>query len=170
MHLPLDSAEEMESKSQPFFHRSGRTILGAIGAIDGVVFEIAQPSLLDVPNPQDYRNRKVPWAVVYQVICDAHTRVMWASCHNIGNTNDHMAFGCSGLASRLAANPVPWPYYLLGDDAYKAFASIVTPFPGTSLTVSEDAFNFYHKRTRITVERCFGIIKNGSDCSSGPAT
>ena len=157
--FPMRDVAKLEELSRDFFVRSGKTIAGCVGAVDGIVLPISQPSLLDVPNPQDYRNRKCPWALVYQVMVDAHLRVTWFSKNNTGNTNDSIAFECSLMSKELEARPMPWPYYIIGDDAYKASTQVVTPHPGTTIEQSKDSFNFYHSRTWMVVERAFGHFK-----------
>ena len=51
------------------------------------------------------------------------------------------------------------PYYLIGDDAYKAGGNVVTPFPGANLPREKDDFNYVHSSCRMTIERSFGVSK-----------
>jgi hypothetical protein len=94
-----------------------------------------------------------------QVMVDGNLKVLWFSCQCTGNTNDSLAFQSTDFAAHLSANPLPDPYCILGEDADKAHGSVVCPYPGANLDEHEDALNFYVSRTRITVERAFGVIK-----------
>lgn len=44
------------------------------------------------------------------------------------------------------------------DAAYKATDKLLVPFPGTSLSPSQDAYNFYQSQCRIAIEQAFGIM------------
>ena len=49
--------------------------------------------------------------------------------------------------------------WIAGDDAYKGSGQIVTPYPGGARTEDKRAVNFYHSRTRMHIERAFGVWK-----------
>jgi len=46
----------------------------------------------------------------------------------------------------------------VGDDAYGSRNWMITPFPTAGLTRSKSDFNFYQSKTRITIERSFGVL------------
>lgn len=63
------------------------------------------------------------------------------------------------LATGLAENPLHAPCGIMGDDAYNAHGCVVIQHSGSDLDEYEDEFNFYMSRTRISVERAFGVFK-----------
>eukprot|EP00951_Prasinocladus_malaysianus_P004139 scaffold29253_cov31-Prasinocladus_malaysianus.AAC.2 len=158
--FPMEDPQKLEELSQGFYQRSGQTMAGIVGALDGVVLLISKPSLLDVPNPSDHWNRKGHYAVVYQVLVDSKMKIQWFCCKSTGNTNDSVAFDTSSLKRLLDSSPLPYPFFIIGDEAYKSSGHVATPYPGCDLDQEKDAFNFYHSRTRMTVEQAFGLFKN----------
>eukprot|EP00951_Prasinocladus_malaysianus_P018090 scaffold143736_cov17-Prasinocladus_malaysianus.AAC.1 len=160
IHFPLEDPQKLKELSQGFYLRSGQTMAGIVGALDGVVLTITKPSLLDVPNPSDHWNRKGHYAVVYQVLVDSKMKVQWFCCKSTGNTNDSVAFDTSSLKNLLDSHPLAYPFFIIGDEAYKSSGHVATPYPGCNLDEDKDAFNFYHSRTRMIVEQAFGLFKN----------
>jgi hypothetical protein len=75
-----------------------------------------------------------------------------------GGTHDSLAWQSTDLYAQLEANGLPFPFYLVGDDAYGCRNWIVTPFPSGGLTRSKSDFNFYQSKTRITIKRSFGVL------------
>lgn len=80
-----------------------------------------------------------------------------------GSQNDRTAFKFSGFSKLLTE--LPEGYFILGDAAYPASDRILVPFPGTSLSVSQDVFNYYQSQCRMAIEQTFGILvsKFGDD-------
>lgn len=71
-----------------------------------------------------------------------------------GSRNDRTAFKFSGF-DKLLANLPP---FILGDAAYPPSDRVLVPYPGTKLSASQDAYNFYQSQCRISVEQTFGIM------------
>lgn len=69
--------------------------------------------------------------------------------------HDATIFENSGVRSYLEAGNNGW---LLGDSGYPLKKCLITPKlnPGTE---AEAAFNAAHSKTRIVVERAFGVLK-----------
>ena len=81
--------------------------------------------------------------------------------------NDRTAFKFSGFSKLL--EELPEGYFILGDAAYPASDLIIVPFPGTSLSVSQDAFNYYQSQCRMAIEQTFGILVSGVEMTTmGP--
>lgn len=76
-----------------------------------------------------------------------------------GSQNDRTAFKFSGFGNLLAK--LPEGFFIMGDAAYPASDQVLVPFPGTSLSVSQDAFNFYQSQCRMAIEQAFGIMVSG---------
>lgn len=73
-----------------------------------------------------------------------------------GSRNDRTAFMFSGFDKLL--DYLPPGYFILGDAAYTPSDRVLVPYPGTKLSASEDAYNFYQSQCRISVEKTFGIM------------
>lgn len=73
-----------------------------------------------------------------------------------GSCNDRTAFKHSGFGKVL--HKLPPCCYIVGDAAYPASDRILVPYPGTSLTRSQDSYNFYQSQARISIEQAFGIM------------
>ena len=83
-------------------------------------------------------------------------RVFLASL--IGGTRDSLAWQSTNAYAKLEKDGIPHPYFFVRDDAYGCRPHMVTPFPSTGLTKSRSDFNFYQSKTRITIERAFGVF------------
>jgi len=76
-----------------------------------------------------------------------------------GSQNDRTAFNFSGFQSLLDA--LPPGYFIVGDAAYPASDRVLVPFPGTVLSMSQDAYNYYQSQLRMAIEQTFGIMVGG---------
>lgn len=162
MSFPTRDVDKLQSLAQSFWEAGGETLPGCVGAVDGVVIAIEKPRWGEIDNTADMRNRKVPWAMVFQAMCDANLKFTWMACNCTGNTNDSLAWQCTRFHNELLDNPLPRQLWIAGDEAYKGSGTIVTPFPGAESSLPRDlrAFNFYHSRLRMHIERAFGVWKS----------
>lgn len=120
------------------------------------------PSVLDL----DYKCRCVAIHVLLlQAICDAQYRIIAWTMNCPGSQNDRTAFKFSGFAKLLAK--LPEGYFVVGDPAYPASDRVLVPFPGTTLTPSQDAFNYYESQCRMAIEQAFGIMVSGVVTANG---
>lgn len=153
------SVEVLERRAAAFATRSLYPTIfrHAVGAIDGLFIRTHQPKAKEVGNVRTYwSGHKKAFGLNMQGVCDAQCRFIGFSCNTPGSTNDYVAYRHSfvyGLWPDL-----PSPFYYLGDCAYPLSPFCVTPYIGTTLSVADDAFNFYHSQLRITIERAFGIF------------
>ena len=159
LEFPIKDRQACDKLAEGFYKASGETVPGCIGCVDGIAIPIEKPRWGEVINTNDMWNRKGFFAVVCQAICDHQLKFMWVSSGCTGNTNDSLAWECSKLARHLKKEPLPKDLWIAGDDAYKGSGQVVTPYPGTSLSEDKRAFNFYHSRTRMHIERAFGVWK-----------
>jgi len=159
MIFPFRDREACEKLAEGFFKESGETVPGCIGCVDGIVIPIEKPRWGEVTNINDMWNRKGCYAIVCQAICDHQLKFMWLSSSCTGNTNDSLAWECSKLSKLLEKYPLGFLFWLAGDEAYKGSGQVVTPYPGANLSQDRRSFNFYHSRTRIHIERAFGVWK-----------
>jgi hypothetical protein len=159
LRFPIHDRQALDTLAAGFYKESGYTTPGCIGCVDGIVIPIEKPRWGEVVNINDMWNRKGCYAIVCQAICDHQLRFMWTSSGCTGNTNDSLAWECSKLSRHLLKKPLPKELWIAGDDAYKGSGQIVTPYPGSALAEEERAFNFFHSRTRMHIERAFGVWK-----------
>ena len=156
--LPLNDLDALEELSEGFSDLNKGSLVGCVGAIDGIAIRINKPSLWDTVFPKQFMNRKSFFSINCQAICDSQLRFTWASLKSPGGTHDSLAWRCTDLYAKLNDNALPSPYFLVGDDAYGCKNWMITPFPSRGLTQAKSDFNFYQSKTRITIERAFGVL------------
>ena len=74
-----------------------------------------------------------------------------------GSSDDAFVLANSGLPARMQS--LPEGGWLLGDSGYPLKTWILTPFSSPS-NQQELKFNEAHGRTRVVVERAFGVLKS----------
>lgn len=148
--------------SAAFSSRSGGVLTGCVGALDGMAVCIRKPRIDECGGkPWHYYNRKGFYALNLQAICDANKRFLYLSIRCPGSTHDSTAFDVSALGMRIDRGEMTKPYWIAGDNAYRASEFIVVPWPGRNLDVWKDSFNFWHSNSRITIEckcRCRYLV------------
>ena len=159
LRFPYKDQEALQDLSDGFFKAGGETLPGCVGCVDGIVIPIEKPRWGEITNIKDMWNRKGYYAKVVQAMCDHNLKFMWMSAKCSGNTNDALAWDCTELHKTLQSGVLSEQFWIAGDDAYKGSGTVVTPFPGCGLPQAERAFNFYHSRTRMHIERAFGVWK-----------
>ena len=123
-------------------------------AIDGCLFEIERPY-----NFEGWYCRKGYPAINAQVVVDHRARILSFDLRP-GSANDKAVFNYSRFGSDIK-NSLPPGKYGVGDAGYTLSDKLMIPFPITeSMPPDQSQFNYMHSRTRITIERAFGMIKN----------
>lgn len=130
-----------------------------IGCIDGTHVKISERPRED--NADDFLNRKGFYSINVQVVCDNNMRIIDIVSRWPGSVHDSRIFSNSTLYGELEANPNQG--FILGDNGYPSKPYLLTPLlrPTTQAQIN---YNISHKRTRITVERCFGLLKRKFLC------
>lgn len=95
-------------------------------------------------------------ATVIQAICDAQYRIIAWTMNCPGSQNDRTAFKFSGFQKLL--DKLPEGFFIVGDAAYPASDLVLVPFPGTKLSATQDAYNYYQSQIRMAIEQTFGIM------------
>ncbi|XP_052234177.1 putative nuclease HARBI1 isoform X2 [Dreissena polymorpha] len=148
------SLHDLAATKQKFHRVAG--IPNVIGAVDGTLIPIQAPS----ENPQTYVCRKGYHAVNIQAVVDSSLRFTNVNAKWPGSTHDATVFDNSSLKDHLAINKPGW---LLGDSGYPLREYLITP-KNNPQTAQELGFNGAHSRTRICVERAFGLLKARFRC------
>ena len=71
-----------------------------------------------------------------------------------GATHDATAWAASSYATAIKVL-ADLGLYIVGDDAYPSSEFIITPYPGTGLSIEKDNFNFIQSRLRINIGKQF---------------
>lgn len=107
-------------------------------------------------SPHHPSARLANFRIYLKAICDADYKIIMWTMNCPGSQNDRTALKFSGFPKLLRNTPAG--YYILGDAAYPASDSVLVPFLGTALSLSQDAFNFFQSQCRIAIEQTFGIM------------
>ena len=154
--LPSDS--DMERNARAFFDIA--RFPNVLGCIDGSHIRIKPPS----ENEFIYVNRKGYHSINIQCVCDPFMCFIDIVVRYPGSSADAFIFNQCGLKTRLESDDFDGKV-LLGDSGYALKHYMLTPFLSPQ-TDSERSYNYAHKRTRVLIERSFGILKSRFLCLS----
>ena len=115
-------------------------------------------------NEHAYVNRKGFHSINVQCICDANMMFLDAVVKYPGSAHDSFIFGQSQIKERLLTGDFG-DKWLLGDSGYALRSYLLTPYLSCN-SQGERNFNRSHKRTRVQIERSFGILKSRFLCLS----
>lgn len=152
------SASNMERNTQAFFEIAN--FPNVLGCIDGTHVRIKSPK----ENEFIYVNRKGYHSINVQCVCDPYLCFIDVVVRYPGSSADSFIFNQCGLKTRLESNEFEGKI-LLGDSAYALKSYMLTPFLHPQ-TQSERNYNYGHKKTRVTIERSFGVLKSRFLCLS----
>eukprot|EP00873_Tetraselmis_striata_P033163 jgi/Tetstr1/453427/TSEL_040409.t1 len=156
--------EDLQRLADEMTQRSGNTLPGCIGALDGMAVHIGQPNAKKVKNVKHYRNRKKFFSINLQAVADAHRRIIYYDLSTAGSTHDSLAWKMSPLGRALDGKGLPDGSWIAGDDAYVCSDYLITPHSTSAIRragkdgVYLDNFNFYQSRIRINIECAFGLL------------
>ncbi|XP_052233277.1 putative nuclease HARBI1 [Dreissena polymorpha] len=123
-----------------------------IGAVDGTLIPIIAPSEAE----EVYVCRKGYHAINVQAVVDHEMRFTDVVAQWPGSVHDSTIMENCALKQWLTTTNNNW---LLGDSGYGLKPYLLTPI-GTPSTPSEVLYNNAHVKTRLVVERAFGILKS----------
>jgi hypothetical protein len=123
-------------------------------AVDGYLFEIERPS----DNEGWYCRKSFP-AINAQVVVDHKTRILSFDLRP-GSANDKSVYNYSKF-DQIISDILPSGKYGVGDAGYQLSDRLLTFFPiEDRMPADESLYNYLHSKTRITIERTFGSLKN----------
>lgn len=131
---------------------------GVIGCLDCTHVRLQRPS---VANADDFINRKGYYSINTQVICDSQLRIVDIVCRWPGSVHDSRVFHNSSVKTQFEDGLHDG--LLLGDQGYPCKKYLLTPM-AQPRSPAECSYNRSHTRTRISIERCFGILKRRFLC------
>ncbi|XP_071483870.1 putative nuclease HARBI1 [Diadema antillarum] len=134
-----------------------------IGAIDCTHVNIRAPK----ENPQVYVNRKGKHSINVQAIVNADLQFVNVVAKWPGSSHDAFIWENSNICSDLRNGRLP-SGWLIGDSGYPLQPWLMTPVPHPA-SPAEERYNAAFARTRVSVERAFGVLKARFRCldSSG---
>ncbi|XP_064631631.1 putative nuclease HARBI1 [Lineus longissimus] len=168
------TAEERNRIHTGFYEMAG--FPNVIGCVDGTHVKIQGPS-----TPQWYKElkedgqqrptyesafvgRKQYHSINTRGICDHQGKLINIVSRWPGATHDSHIFKESQIGIYLAENYRGMlEGFLLGDSGYPCKPFLLTPYL-RPITRPETRFNNAHKKTRNSVERCFGVLKRRFHC------
>lgn len=128
-----------------------------IGVIDGTHVRIKKPST----NEHVYVNRKLFHSVNVMLVCGQDLKIFNCVARFPGGCHDAFILSSSRLGQHFEiTNPEGW---LLGDAGYPCKTWLLTPLDNVT-SESESNYQTCHVRTRNTIERCNGLLKQRFRC------
>lgn len=132
------------------------------GVIDGTQVQIQGPT----ENEHEFVNRKGKHSINVQLVCDSKLRIIHCNVKNPGSVHDARVLKESSLWRAMEGTSRPVNGIILGDSAYPLRDWLMTPFLNPR-DEAERRFNEAQKSTRVTVERCIGVLKRRFQCLHG---
>jgi hypothetical protein len=149
------SHREAAASARAFFEIAG--LPQVLGAIDCTHIRIKRPC-----NDADiFVNRKGFCSLNVQAVCNADLSFSNVVARWPGSCHDSFIFHQSALKDFLAEGLVSG--YLIGDGGHFLRPFLLTPFRDAR-TNRERNFNRRLSRTRVTIERAFGVLKSRFRC------
>eukprot|EP00961_Rhodomonas_salina_P108291 1458044-Rhodomonas_salina.1 len=145
-----------------------------IGAIDGILIQLASVMERDSSQPIKFYTRKGSYALNVQAIADSRRRFRYFCVNCPGSTHDSVAWMYTPLFMELEKRGIIGKYFFVADAAYRDNIAVCTPFTQSAkLSQQQQDFNFFLSQVRIEVECAFGIFGifwRGLRASLGNAT
>ncbi|RUS91083.1 hypothetical protein EGW08_001108 [Elysia chlorotica] len=127
---------------------------GVFACIDGTHVRIQRPR----DDEADYVNRKNFHSLNVQIVCNSDMLIMDCVARHPGSAHDARILRESNLFAAMEGQPRQLQGLILGDSGYPVREWLMTPFLQPS-NAQQEAFNLAHRQTRVTVERCVGVLK-----------
>ncbi|GFN90770.1 protein alp1-like, partial [Plakobranchus ocellatus] len=97
------------------------------------------------------------------IVCNADLLIMDCVARHPGRAHDARVLRESALFAGMERQPPLVNGLILGDSGYPIRDWLITPF-GQPANVQEERLNLAHRETRVTVERCIGVLKRRFYC------
>ncbi|XP_069165794.1 putative nuclease HARBI1 [Procambarus clarkii] len=153
--MPTEMNEIIQTKLK--FNNISR-FPNVIGAIDCTHVPIKAPKVEE----NIYVNRKQYHSLNIQVVSNPDNVIMDFCARYPGSTHDAFIWANSRLHDRFEAGEFGISY-LLGDSGYPLQHNLLTPFTNHE-NPPEELYNRSHARTRVVIEKTFGVLKSRFRC------
>jgi nuclease HARBI1 len=121
---------------------------------------------IPIPAPKEdsvyYINRKGFYSVLLQGICDHETKFIDCYIGEVGSVHDATMLRRSDFYHKLVNNELGLSNneHVLGDKAYPLEMNLLTPYKDNGhLTQRHRNFNTRLSKSRVTIERAYGLLK-----------
>ena len=155
MYLPRQ--READRQKRLFFAMAG--FPNVIGCVNGTHVNLQAP----VVNEYKYVNRSGKHSINVHMICDAELRIFDTIVKYSESAHDARILRDGAVWRAFEANPRPLDGYILGDSAYPLRDWLLTPFMNPQ-TRPENLYTLEFVSTRVTIERCNGVLKRRFHC------
>jgi len=154
--------DQQRRLAQEFARKSQAGFDCCVGAVDGILIWILQPSPSCCRESccdarKFFCGRKHKFGLNCQAVADCRGKFLDMSIRYPASTSDCLAFESSALFGELTNGLLAEGLCLFGDNAYLNSPFLATPYPNVS-TGYKDAYNFFHSQLRIRVECAFGMF------------
>ena len=149
-YIAWPTEQEIAQIQQGFFSLAG--FPQVVGCIDGTHIRIQEP----VQHPNSFINRKYFPSINMLAICDHKSKFRYISVNWPGSCHDSFILRQTALWDKFETRHGKG--FILGDSAYPCRNWLLTPYLNADSDAKE-RFNDAHVRTRVTIERTFGIFK-----------
>eukprot|EP00918_Siedleckia_nematoides_P056751 GHVU01123824.1.p1 GENE.GHVU01123824.1~~GHVU01123824.1.p1 ORF type:complete len:456 (+),score=58.29 GHVU01123824.1:159-1526(+) len=156
IRLPT-TAEDLKYVADGFRHRAYADVIKfCVGAVDGWLVAIDQPSVTQVDNVRSFfSGHYKTFGVTVLAVVDHRGRFTYVDVAGPGSMNDVIAYRKSALARWV--DRLPPSYYLVGDCAFPLTDKLLTPFSGGQRGEwAKSTFNYCLSQSRTKVEQTFG--------------
>ncbi|XP_067204480.1 putative nuclease HARBI1 [Linepithema humile] len=165
-YIKMPSSEKSYFENKRLFKELGRGN-GGIGlpSIDGAIdcthIRLVHTRLQNID--EIFRNRKGYFSLNVQIIVGPRTEILDIVPEWPGSQHDSRIFQNSRIYMRYRQGQLDG--MLVGDAGYPALPFLLTPISNPT-TDEQERYNIIHRRTRIIVERTFGMWKRRFPCLS----
>jgi len=154
--VTFPSPQQAVQERRKFYEIGG--FPGVVGAIDCTHVKI---NSVGGENAELFRNRKGYFSINVQAICTADLRFTNVVCRWYGSAHDSRILENSQIFGKLERAEAP--SLLLGDGGYMCTPFLMTPFDRPN-TPAQMKYNEAQIKTRNSVERAFGVLKQRFNC------
>ena len=155
VHFP----RQREANRQKRLFYAMASFPNVIGCVDGTHVKLQAPVL----NEHEYVNRSGKHSINVHLICDAELRILNFVVKYPGSAHDARILREGSVWRAFEGNRRPLDGCILGDSAYPLREWLLTPFLNPQ-TPPEVAYTRAFVSTRVTIERCNGVLKRRFHC------
>lgn len=159
-HVHLPGQQEADRTKGKFHAMANMPCV--IGCVDGTQVKIQRPT----QNEYQFVNRKGYHSLNVQLVCDADMLILHCVVKWPGSVHDARMLKESGLFRAFEQIPPPLNGIFLGDSGYMLKHWLLTPYLNPT-TCAQERYNMAHTSTRVTIERCNGVLKRRWHCLHG---
>ncbi|CAG4941624.1 unnamed protein product [Parnassius apollo] len=165
MVLFPETEEERAENKQRFLQIAG--FPSVLGLIDCSQISIVRPKDTALVPARLFFNRKGFYSLNCQFVCNAKMEIIHFNATFPGSTHDAAVWQGSSLSQLLETNyvnGVSAGEWLLGDSGYAQLPWLMTPYADADENTPEARYNLAHTKTRVLIEKCFGVMKTRFRC------